>query len=505
MTEIINFGGSVSTEAGQYVHLDTDAAISGDDTLLSITVSLVDFAGISINDFLEVKHVGGITLRSESDQTQILYDGQPIGHIGSNGAGGELSLHFDGYGPAVTSESVTAALRAIAYVNTSSATPAAEERTIRIELAYGNSNTPTVVAVDKTVLVRPDNAIALTSGATSFVGTAGDDIFVLSSSTALTSASLIGDDGSDALHFVGGGSLNLKNFSGFVGIEALRGSAEADEFQLHDGHLLGLSEITGGQEDDVADKIALSGNYFDFRGKILKGIDTIELLSGTDPVFVFDLSSLGFLFNAAGECKIQLTGYSGSAIFRLSGHQLGGATLSPAQKHALVAAGFAATDIYDGSNTPSTGGPVATGLDGDTVGVAPGATTPLDQAQDFSLAAEDGIRKVRISMADSLAGDLLGIQTGSGLVLEDGLQQGGRIHLGPASGILTIVQPDRIEVTFLDNGDVASATALVRAVTYTRPAGDTFEPRDVQVFVLDDFDRSSASTITIVDGVPREM
>ena len=506
MTEIINFGGAVSTEAGQYVPLDTDAAISGNDTLLSITVALVDFAGTSINDFLEVKHVGGITLESGSDRTQILYNGQLIGHIGSDGAGGELSLHFDGYGPAVTNESVTAALRAIAYTNTSSTNPSAEERTVRISLEYGDSNPPLVTAVDKNVLVRPDNAIVLTSDSTNVTGTEVADVFVLSSSTTLQSVSLNGGSGTDAVHIVGGGSLDLSGFSKFWGVEALRGSAEGDTFNIQSRHLLAISEIDGGLQDGTdgsANILNLSGSYFDFRNKTLSNIHMIELTGGTSPVFVFDSGNIGSLFVPNGQelrCVIDLGTSAANSIFRLSGI----APLSQEQRTALEAAGFA--NIYDSGNTPTTGGPATTELNGDTVGVAPGATVLLDLNGNSTVTSAEAIRKVLLRIPDSVAGDLLGLRTGDGIILgPDGLQEGGAIQIGIAQGILTSANPNHLEITFLSGGSASAAEALVKAMTYTRPAEDTFEPRPIQVILTDDLDRLSMSTITIVDGVPRDV
>ncbi|MFC4170614.1 Calx-beta domain-containing protein [Microvirga sp. GCM10011540] len=176
------------------------------------------------------------------------------------------------------------------------------------------------------------------------------------------------------------------------------------------------------------------------------------------------------------------------------------------QKNLLIAAGF--DHIYDSSNTPTTGGPVAAGLDADTTGAAPGATILLDRDQNFTLDQDETttIRKVRVTLAQSQPGDLLGIQTSDEILLgPDGLQKGSTIQIGVTEGILTAVENGRIEVTFLGGGSAASVQDLVRALTYTRPEGDTFAGRQIQVDVVDDFDRTATSTLTVVDSVPRDV
>ncbi|RDI57895.1 cadherin domain-containing protein [Microvirga subterranea] len=506
MAAIVNFGGSVSTEAGQYVLLDADAAITGNavaEPLRSITVELIEFSGTPTFDFLEVKEVGPITLNLATESPEIYYNNQYIGFASRDGVTGALTLQLDG--PAVTNESVTAALRAISYTNTSSVTPTAEERTVRVSLAYGDENSPLIYAADKNVLVSPNNAIVLTSDLTLISGTAGDDVFVLSSSTTLQNANLSGGNGNDALHFVGGGTLDLSNFSTLRGVEAIRGSAEGDTFSLRSAHLLALFGIDGGLQDGTeatSNTLRLSGSYFDFRGKTLTGIDSIQHMSGTSPVFVFDMSNISAIFDATGTMsRLQFASGAGNAVFRLSG----GALLQD-QRTALEALGFAASNIYDSLNTPSAGGPTATNLNGDTVGVAPGATTLLDAGQPIAVTYGDVIRKVRVEMVDGVAGDLLGIQTDDEIVLTDGLQEGGRIQIGGvAQGILTTLQADRIEIAFLSGGSAAAAEALVQALTYTRSAGDTFEARDIRVSVTDDFDRAATSIVTVVDSIPRNV
>jgi len=495
MAEIINFGGSVSTEAGSVI-LDGDAAISGTETLLSLTVSMAGFDGTNIYDFFSVQEVGGITLDLSGDNPQLRYDGNIIGHIGSDEAG-ELFISFDGY-ENVTNGAVTAVLRAIAYTNTSSANPNVEERTVRVSLAFGDSGAPDISSSEVNVLVRPGNAIVLTAGHNNGVvtGTAGDDVFVVSSSTILQDVGLIGDGGQDAIHFVGGGTLSLGVFSPFSGIEKLRGSAEADTFSISSTHLFGLMEIDGGLGDDTADVIQLLGNYFNFRGKALSGIDTIELMGGASPVFVFDSSNVGTAFAPEGQglrCLINLGTNGANSVLRLSG-----GLLDEDQRNALVAAGFDETNIFDMSATPSIPAPATMGLDGDRVGVAPSATVLLDSAQDFSVAYGDVIRKVEVKIPDSASGDLLGIQIGGEIELGSyGFHQGGTIQIGIAQGILTAVGPNHIEVTFLSGGSADAAETLVQAMTYTRPAGTTFDAREVEVRVIDDFDRSNTSNVTI--------
>ncbi|MFC4170615.1 hypothetical protein ACFOYU_00860 [Microvirga sp. GCM10011540] len=319
--QILNFDGIVSTEAGP-VLLDSDAEISGasDETVfLSLTVSLTDFVGTASYDFLSIAAENGLALTPGDESTEILYNGTAIAQFDLPEQG-VLTISFDGY-PA-TMEAVQAVLRALSYANTSSATPKTEERSIKVELTYREANTTTAATVQTKVLVRPDNAIVLTADMTDVSGTSGDDIFVLSSSTTLQGATLSGGSGNDALHLVGGGSLDLSNFSKIQGVEALRGSAEKDSFSLQSKHLLGLSEIDGGLGDGTEatlDTLFLNGNYFDFRGKTLAGLDSISLMGGTSPIFVFDQNNISAVFDTSNEnCLIQLGTNGSNATFRLA-------------------------------------------------------------------------------------------------------------------------------------------------------------------------------------------
>ncbi|HZH51529.1 MAG TPA: Calx-beta domain-containing protein, partial [Microvirga sp.] len=504
MLQINNFGGSIGGEAGTIISIDDgDVTISGSGTVTALTISLANFTGTDIHDLLEIASSDGITLNPiTGGGTQILYNGSPVGAVTNTNTNSQLDISFEN----ASTAAVVAVLKALRYTNNSSTIPTVEERTIQIELYYWDDIEDaegTATALTK-VLVRPDGAIVLTSESTTVTGTSGNDIFAISASTFLANATLTGGSGNDALHVVGGGYVTLSNFSKLQGIEALRGSAEADDFAIRSSHLLGLSQIDGGIGDGVPDRIFLSGSYFDFRGKTVTGIDSIQLMSGTNPSFICDPDSIGALFDASGQSRIQLTNYTGTATFRLWGPAQG-ARLTEAQKNALVTAGFSETNIYDSINTPLTGGPMMTGLGGDRVGVLPSATA-LVAGEDFAITSTETIRKVRISMADATSDDLLGIRPGGEVELPDGLQFEGAVRIGGvAEGILTVVEPDRIEVTFLNGGSADAAEALVRAMTYTRPAGDGFDPPAIQISVTDDFDRSATSTVTVVDSVPRDV
>jgi Ca2+-binding RTX toxin-like protein len=497
MVQILNLGGAVRTSGNQAVALDTggDASIEGaNETIFFLTVELVEFSVTTANEFLEISAGGRIVLSSGMDEDSVIFiDGIEIGTIGTS-TGDEFHINFN---EEATPARVEVLLHALTYRNTSTAAVVAEERSIRIQIGDVDGQTSVVA----TALVAPLNAIVITSGSPSVIGTAGDDVFVVSSSSSLQDVNLTGGSGNDALHVVGGGELSLANFTRLSGIEALRGSAEADSFSIHTRHLLGLAEIDGGSGSDTTDELLLSGSYFDFRDKTLISINRIEMTGGSSPVFIFDVGNIETLFvpdddNQGLICLIDLGTNGANAEFRLAG-----ANLSQDQKDALVAAGFDANNIYDGA-PPAMGGPVTTGLHGDTVGVAPGTTTLL-AGEDFAITASEAIRKVRVAMADPAPGDLLGIQEGGDIDLDPaGIQQGGRIHVGVSEGILTVVQPGLIEVTFISGGSVAATEALIEAMTYTRPAGNTFAPRNIVVSVTDDFDRIASSTMTVYGITP---
>jgi Ca2+-binding RTX toxin-like protein len=499
MIQILNLGGSVRTSGNQAVALDTggDASIGGaNGTIFFLTVELFEFSGATANEFLEITAGGRIALSSGMDEESVVsIDGIEIGTIGSS-TGDQFHINFN---EEATPARVEVLLHALTYRNTSTAVVTAEERSIRIQIGDVDGSTSVVA----TSLVAPLDAIVITSGSSSVTGTGGDDVFVISSSPLLQDVDLTGGSGNDALHVVGGGALSLANFTRFSGIEALRGSAEADSFSIHTRHLLGLAEIDGGSGSDTTDKLLLSGSYFDFRDKTLISINRIEITGGSSPVFIFDAGNIETLFVPDDDdqgliCLIDLGTNGANAEFRLAG-----ANLSQDQKDALVAVGFDANNIYDGA-PPATGGPVTTGLHGDTVGVAPGTTTLL-AGEDFAIDAGEAIRKVRIAMANPASGDLLGVQEGGDIDLRPaGIQQGGTIHVGVSEGILTVVEPGLIEVTFISGGSVAAAEALIEAMTYTRPAVNAFAPRNIVVSVTDDFDRTASSTVTVygINGAP---
>jgi Ca2+-binding RTX toxin-like protein len=483
MAAIVDFAGSVRTEAGQDVLLDTDAAITGEDALLTIRVSLDGFDGIAVDDYLAVRSGGRIRVDVSSDQPLILYDGQPIGHIGSDGAGGnELSLHFDGYGPAVTNESVTTVLRAIAYRNNSSAIPTAEKRTIKVELEYGSSNDPLIVAATKTVLVRPDSAIVITSGSDTIAGTAGDDVFVIDSSTLLAGLDLTGGPGDDALHVAGGSLFRLlpSNVSRFWGIESLHGSADEDEFEIGSEHFLAPSEISGGGGQEEGDTLYLSGNYFDFRNKTITSFEEIIFTGGNARIVVNDKAVTQFF----------------AALEPVTLHLIGG-TFTDAERAALLARNITALDDED---NPTNDPLEVAGLDGDRVGVTAGATVLLDQDQNFEIVDDGLIHKLRVETTRASSNDLLGIQANNVISLSHGLQQGSRVSVGDNEiGTITIATNGLIEILFNGNATDVQVQKLVRALTYTRtgPANTTFAERDILVSITDDGNHTEPSTMTI--------
>jgi Ca2+-binding RTX toxin-like protein len=483
--QIIDLGSEVRSN-GSVVHLDdpTDGAatiIPGAGHLSELQVT----GAFSPNDRLDIDSTGSVSLPgglNDGSVVSVDQDGTdvPIGTIAII-PGGFKVVFYDGTTPAQVQE----LLRALTYSNVSNETVVVEPREIDIRL-WDDAGSLCKVIVP--VITAPDDAIILSYAAENRTGTDQNDVFVVNHQDKLWGDNLNGGAGDeDTLYLGGSWSFDLTELSGFTGIEIIRGTSQGEYIKIGQEQFARVTTIDGGPNSIAAyDTLGLFGDVIDFAGKSILNFDVIELGTQNSVVTVYDVAtalSLGAGWGTRGtHLKLQ-----------------GGATLESDQIAALHDAGIDKVTVGNGP-TSTNEKPVATGLDGERVGVRAGETVRLEQGPaTFQIEDDDAVLGSLIVAVElsSTSYYQLGIAETDDVSVESNTN---RVFVDDQLiGYLWSSEDGYLEVGFYEGATHDRVEKLVKALTYknTAPAGTSFEDMTVSITVLDKGTRSATSTVTV--------
>ena len=278
----------------------------------------------------------------------------------------------------------------------------------------------------------------------------------------------------------------MTELSSFTGIEIISGTSQGEYIKIGQEQFASVTTFDVGPNYTAAyDTLGLFGDAFDFAGKTILNFDLIELGKENSVVTVYDAATalIGAGWGTRGtHLKLQ-----------------GGATLTPDEIASLHAAGIDTVTI--GNNPSSTNAaPVATGLDGERVGVRAGETVRLEQGAAFQVQDDDAVPGSLIVAVQlsSTSYYQLGIAE-----TDDVSIQGNYVYVdAQLIGFLWSSEDGYLEVGYYEDATHDRVEKLVQALTYknTAPAGTSFEDMSVTISVLDKGTRASVSTVTVFNA-----
>ncbi|HEU6443336.1 MAG TPA: hypothetical protein VFF38_13285 [Microvirga sp.] len=265
----------------------------------------------------------------------LLFDGALIGLVEGWGSP-FLSITFNANSTAALAQEV---LRSVTYTKQDGA-------------FLGESRQITVVMTDvaerrteAAVTVLPAVTRSFTEGVDNIVGTEANEVYVTLPGTINAGDALDGGGGVDTLT-LGAGISDLTQFATFTGIEILQGSAGDESIVADAASLAGIFAIQGG---DGQDGLQLVAGEYDLRGKVIAGMEAINLQG--DGGLTFDDKATALLSGAVAGATASVT--------------LTGAAFSAAERAQLFRKGIAA--ITDASGTYANADPDGIALSATTI------------------------------------------------------------------------------------------------------------------------------------------
>lgn len=482
-------GDRARTVPGRSVRLDVlgDATIGPwDGTLNFLSVRLANFYGSLTHEVLAIDQTNAVSLSNGMiDGSKISVNNTEIGQIELAPDGFKVHLN-----PAVTPALLQEVLRAVSYRNTSPEA-VAEARDLVIAVNLNDGQFDFDCTVGTSVLIAPQKAILPTVATEALTGTAGDDIFFAPESGNGTYGDTIDGGAGEDILYLGGWHINFGNIASISGIETVCGSSKSDHIQLK--NVSGISTFDAGPDAaSTYDVIELPGDLY--------GYETFDL---RDTTFVnFDrIIVSNYNYSASVIVDKKATALLLRSDPGVQGTHLileGADTLSEAERVTLHAAGI---DIITNNGETTNVRPQTTGLDDDSIHIAPHEVVLLDQGAQFQLSDEDSDVFAFISVDVTNHGwspPLFGFDSTGPVTLSDGFTKDSKVFVdGIEIGSFFSVTSSGFDLVLNGTGTAERVEQVVHALTYSEPTVSHFHDHTVDIAIGDAEGHQAYADITI--------
>jgi Ca2+-binding RTX toxin-like protein len=475
-------GDKIRVAAGETAHIDVGSNVSL--AMSGVTGIVLNFdSNADVTDRIGIDPLSTrIGLSDDLNPNSIVsVDGIVIGEVGW---GWGLTFSFNG---SATPARVQELLRALTYVN-SAADGVIAFGSISIELFYSEEGS-SIANVD--IIVAPHEFKILTSDIDLLTGTVGNDVFVATDFAITVGDKIAGSEGDDTLQLrseYSNSVFDLSLLHLLTGVETIEGSDFDDNIRIRDDQLADVRKFDGKGGVNV---LSLTGDSFDFTGKTVIDIETINLL---------DSNAIVTLDNA--DTAKLLCGYSsvGDALILSSGF------LTDAERWALHRRGIDTITAKESDTGPkvttTVQAPRIEGIDGDHLRLIGDNPVFLDVGRNSTISADDAPLRFLEIFFDGPYGwtDKLGVdQTGS-VSLSDGLNYYSKIKVGDTEiGRFKSANADGLSIEFNDLASPALVQELVRALTFSQ-GHDEIPPLRYIALVLTDETRREAKALVTIDA-----
>jgi Ca2+-binding RTX toxin-like protein len=334
----------------------------------------------------------------------------------------------------------------------------------------------------------------LTDAVDNIVGTGADEVFVADPSHLNVGDHLDAGDGADTLQLNRTGFTNfyhLENLAKLSSVEMIRGTNASDSITIGSGQWTDVMTLDATAGIDAgADALHLTGDAFDLRGKTIAHFEEIYLLENVKQVIVDDLATAE-LINGY---------YSQNDHLHITSDDL-----TDEQRKAYFLRGIDTITDKSGRTTSNLA-PQVSGLDGDQVRVAPGASVLLDAGQNVTLGvADDDLFYIQFFALNSAYGDEnvhFDIQAGNGIVLSDGMNVGSKITVDTVVIGEISMWSDQwtLDIEFTDEATHTLVEKIIKAVAYrnSSPNNTLIAQHQVSFYIEDNGGRYAEATIDVM-------
>ena len=312
-------------------------------------------------------------------------------------------------------------------------------------------------------------AYAEVSVGDNIVGTAGDDTFTADWNVIGAGDSLNGGDGNDTLRLTGGNWFHLNEMAALESIETIEGSSATDTILITADQLADVKEINGNGAG--ADTLYIFGENIDLTEKTITGFDIHLRTDGAEiTVSNLEMAQLVHGYYISDDKLVIKTGILNDAE-RLALHRQGIETI---------------VTLEDGHGTTHHG-PELTAFAEANIAAAIGAKVFLDAGRDCVLKVDSGTKALSL-YADQSSDptNVIDVDRSSGITLSSETAYLREVFVGGVKiGLVEGLGSGSVSFTFDDQATTARVQQLIRALTFTKTAGDNAEARTINVYIED--------------------
>lgn len=303
------------------------------------------------------------------------------------------------------------------------------------------------------------------------VGTTGDDTFTANWNVIGAGDSLNGGNGNDTLSLTGGEWFHLDHMAGLESIETIEGSSATDTILITAAQLGGVMEINGNGHEAGTDILYIAGENIDLTTKTITGFDIhLRTLGAQITVSNLEMAQLVHGYYISNDKLVIATGI-----------------LEDDERLALHRQGIDTIVTLEDDHETTHYAPELTDFAEANITAAIGTKVFLDAGRDSVLTVDSGTKHLSL-LVDQMSDptNVIDVDRSSGItfssetaylrdVFVDGVKIGSVEGLGSWS----------VSFTFNDQATTARVQQLIRALTYTKTAGDNAETRTINVYIED--------------------